>query len=186
MSDASASAAANLARAVRAAAAKSRIPAATLGTVVSDDPLTVELDTGQVVPNVAGPSGLTPGTRVLAHYINKGHDLAVQPMGYPYSIACVFRGTGGGWSDVFVTASTWSAPNTGAGIFITEPGIYIVTAHTGTGSAGMAYTISGSQNGFGAGHHYLAEGTVVGLAGSGSGRLSVDMRAPWTPPPTES
>lgn len=77
-------AASKLAKAVSEAAKKKATPYAQLGTVVQGTPtLTIELDTGQVIPQCAGPDGLTPGTRVLGWYINEGHDLAVLPFVSP-------------------------------------------------------------------------------------------------------
>lgn len=74
----------NLVKAVADAARKKATPYAQLGTVVQGMPtLTVELDTGQVIPQCAGPDGLTPGMRVLGWYINDGHDLAVLPFSAP-------------------------------------------------------------------------------------------------------
>lgn len=68
-----------LARAIGMAASRQRpTTGAVLGRVVSTTPtIDVELDTGQFVPQVAGPPGLQPGDRVLCHYINQGHDIAI-------------------------------------------------------------------------------------------------------------
>lgn len=62
----------------QAAAAGTPATGAVLGWVRKITPtIDVELDTGQYVPQVAAPSGLAVGDRVLCHYINQGHDVAV-------------------------------------------------------------------------------------------------------------
>lgn len=68
-----------LARGFRQAAqGRQNATGAVLGTVVAgEDPsLWIRLDTGQEVPQCMG-GNIAVGTRVLAFWVNKGHDLAV-------------------------------------------------------------------------------------------------------------
>jgi len=60
---------------------------AVLGTVVEGDTptLTVQLDSGQVVPQCMGDL-MTVGARVLCFWVNEGHDLAVLQFAPPGSV----------------------------------------------------------------------------------------------------
>lgn len=183
----SADAASRLAKAIRQAVeAGAPASGAVLGTVVSNSPtLDVELDTGQFVPQCAGPTGLSVGSRVIAHFINKGHDVAVQPMGgYLYSIMRARRTTV--WGTVlFVANQGWAAPTlTTSGIRINQSGIYLVTAQNDARTAHVAYTLVGSSAdiGFGTGEHPMLAGDFV--TASVASRISVDMRAPYESPAT--
>lgn len=176
------SAAANLARAVRQAAEKGRQPSAQLGTVVRGTPtLDVLLDTGQEVPQCAGPSGLQPGDRVLAHYINNGHDLAVQPMGsYLYSIIRV-RVVGGSPTTVYNTNQGVPASSPHAdGVQVNTSGIFIVSCQYQDGSGPAPWTHPPSGHAIGTDEIALGAGELLATEDDDC-YLTVDWRAPWFP-----
>lgn len=180
-----ANAASRLSKAIGQAAQRSQgASGAMLGTVVQGTPtLTVELDTGQVVPQCAGPNGLSPGVRVLAHFINNGHDLAVQSLSsQSVAITKAEKVGGGNYVPLFqVSAGDWTAPAVEASpgrIITPQSGIYIVSALDGSGAPGD-FSIGGSPSGTGTHEYHISGGSAVTVEET-TGTLVLDLRYPYS------
>lgn len=170
-----------------AAAAKAGLPTsgAVLGTVRSNSPtLDVELDTGQYVPQVAGPDGMSPGQRVLCHYINQGHDIAVTPFGGSYyAIARYVHGDGETYQEFSVTSGPAVPYQDGTQVVVVVGGIYIVHCVKLTGIEYEPYTwqVGAGAKTLGSDELYLPAGSIVSWDGGGAGnasKLTLDLRAP--------
>ena len=200
MSGPTANSSKRLADAVKRAAKKAQQQSQTgavLGTVVQGSPtLDVQTDTGQLVPQCAGPSGLLPGDRVLGHWIENGHNLAVQPMGgYQWSLAGAYFNSNEDPPLEYATGAGGVPPCTvtADGLLVAADAYYLITAITDLDNE---YRISaawsnGSHNynarGSSAHHLVLPAGSVVFAheivpsAEFAAVLVTVDWRAPHPP-----
>lgn len=177
-----ANAAGNLAKAIKAASNVGSVSGAVLGTIVDDG--VVELDTGQIIPNYAGPV-LALGSRVLCHFINQGHEVAVQSLaGQSWALAAAVRESGGWYEAHRTSGGDWTAPAVVSnGLQVLTRGIYLITCHNMANTAMGPITFDGDDMNvfsYGADEFYLVPGTVVST--TVNHRLALDMRAPYDVP----